>query len=256
MFSVWPLHRGPLLACALLFFTLPGCHTQPPTTAVATGNRTTATANFSTARVQSLPLYHQAQQACSRKQYRQAADLLAHLSADKSLSAQERDFCQEQRAICLRDAGLPVPPFDPRLSRPSPFPLIPARSTPDQANCGPRALNLVCERLGVRASLADLRRAAGTTAQGTSLAGLAKAARKVGLKAEGVQVSREALSQVEMPAIAWVNENHYVAVLATQGEGAGATAAIHDPNTTAEQTISQEHLLSQCSGYLLLVHRY
>ena len=253
MFSVWPLSRRPLIACTLLVFVIPGCHQKPTTTALPTGNRTTATVAFSAAHVQSLPLYHQAQQACSRKQYRQAADLLARLAEDSRLSTQERDFCQEQRAICLRDAGLPVPPF--RSAFVAPVPVNARPLTPDQANCGPRALRLVCERLGVRAFLPDLQRTAGTTAQGTSLQGLAQAAQAVGLKAEGVQVSREALSHVEMPAIAWVNENHYVAVLATQGEGAQATAVVHDPNANAEQILSQEQLLSQCSGYLLLVHR-
>jgi ABC-type bacteriocin/lantibiotic exporter with double-glycine peptidase domain len=84
---------------------------------------------------------------------------------------------------------------------------------------------------------------------------LAKAARTLGLKAEGVQVSREALAQVETPAVAWVHGNHYIAVLAVQGEGEQGTALIHDPNAPSEQTIPQEQLLRQCSGYLLLVHR-
>jgi ABC-type bacteriocin/lantibiotic exporter with double-glycine peptidase domain len=96
---------------------------------------------------------------------------------------------------------------------------------------------------------------AGTTEKGTSLEGLAKAAKALGLKAEGVQVSREALARIEMPAIAWVNGNHYIAALSVRGEGDQGTALIHDPNAAREQTIPQEQLLRQCSGYLLLVHR-
>ncbi len=87
------------------------------------------------------------------------------------------------------------------------------------------------------------------------MAGLAKAAEAVGLKVEGVQASREALAEVELPAIAWVNENHYVALLAVQGEGEQATATIHDPNAAKEETLDREKLLQMCSGYLLLIHR-
>lgn len=87
------------------------------------------------------------------------------------------------------------------------------------------------------------------------MAGLMAAAKGVGLKAEGVQVSREALSRVEMPALAWVDQNHYVAVLSISGEGDSGTAVIHDPNANSTVTIPQEQLLRLCGGYLLLVHR-
>ena len=94
-----------------------------------------------------------------------------------------------------------------------------------------------------------------TTSVGTSLAGLANAAKFVGLKAEGVQVSREALPDQDMPAVAYVNSNHFIAVLSTQGQGERGTAVIHDPNNVGEETIPQERLLRLCSGYLLLLHK-
>ena len=127
--------------------------------------------------------------------------------------------------------------------------------SPSDADCGPRALALVSERLGTKANVARLRQLAGTTGKGTSMAGLAKAAHSLGLKAEGVQVSREALEEIELPAIAWINERHYVALLQISGEGNEATATIHDPNKAEEETMSKERLLRMCSGYLLLIHR-
>ncbi len=87
------------------------------------------------------------------------------------------------------------------------------------------------------------------------MAGLANAAAKVGLNTEGMQVSREALARVETPAVAWVNQNHYIAVLSLDGDGQNATALVHDPNAPNEQNISQERLLRMCGGYLLRVHR-
>ncbi len=81
---------------------------------------------------------------------------------------------------------------------------------------------------------------------------LAQAAKAVGLQAEGVQVSREALPDVDMPALAYVNSNHFVLVEEMQGRGESGTVRIHDPNHAQEETISQERLLRLCSGYLLL----
>ena len=215
------------------------------------------------ATVQSLPLYQQAQQACKVGQFHHAAELLAQLSASASLSAEQRAFVQEQRSLCLHDAGLPVEERkeeekkrrreEPTTSHQSP--ITNHQSPATNADCGPRALLLACERLGVKASLAQLREGAGTTAGGTSLEGLATAAKRMGLKAEGVQVSRDALPDIDMPALAYVNGNHFVAVLSVQGRGENGTARIHDPNKAEEETVSQERLLRLCSGYLLLVSR-
>lgn len=253
-------------AGALLLLALPGCqraHVAPakaPAAALSSSPRTAPARIFTAIGVHSLPAYHKAEAACRGGRYGEAADLLARLGSDTRLSAEYRAFCREQQAICLRDAGLPVPASASVLPAVSTVPIVSAASllrslTPEQADCGPRALRIVCERLDVRASLPALRQMAGTTGQGTSMAGLASAAEKLGLKAEGMQVSREALSRIETPALAWVNQNHYVAVLSLKGDGPEATALVHDPNQSGEQTIGQEQLLRLCGGYLLLVHR-
>ena len=195
--------------------------------------------------VQSLPAYFQASVACQHKQFRKAARLMQHLAASPLLSAQEKAYCKQQQFLCLQEAGL--------LPKNAPPPTVASPPVQD-ADCGPRALAIVCQRLGVPASVEKLRQLAGTTAKGTSMEGLAKAAEALGLKAEGVQVSREALSQVPMPALAWTNGSHYIAVFSVQGDGEEATATIHDPNQPHEQTLAKEQLLRLCSGYLLLVH--
>ena len=131
----------------------------------------------------------------------------------------------------------------------------PIASDPHNADCGPRALLLLCQKLGVKTDLQTLRQTAGTTAQGTTLSGLQQAAQKLGLQAEGVQVSRDALPDTALPALAWMHRDHYVALLSLSGSGDTATATIHDPNKPGEETLSQEQLLQRCGGYLLLVHR-
>ncbi|MCW3099051.1 MAG: Peptidase family [Chthonomonadaceae bacterium] len=87
------------------------------------------------------------------------------------------------------------------------------------------------------------------------MAGLEQAAQKLGLKAEGVQVSREALPDISGMAIAWANRDHYIALLKPSGRGEDGEVIIADPNQTSEQKISMEHFLQVSGGYLLLIHR-
>jgi ABC-type bacteriocin/lantibiotic exporter with double-glycine peptidase domain len=103
----------------------------------------------------------------------------------------------------------------------------------------------------VPATLEELRNVAGTTEQGTSLAGLAKAARVKGLKAKGVQMDRNALSNLSHPAIAWTDSNHFVAVLAVNGD----RATVRDPNQEGKEEVSVNELLGRCGGVLLTLSR-
>ena len=249
-----------LLASSML---LPGCSRSiapvPVVSAVSGRARAAASVTGSSspeqravAYVHSLPLYQKAEQACKAKRYAQAAALLQRLGAQVGLTAAEITFVQQQRALCLQDAGLPVPASLNASAAASP---LTSTLSLAEADCGPRALLLLCNRLGVKTTLSFLRQKAGTTPAGTSLAGLATAAKAVGLKAEGVQVSREALQEIEAPAIGYVNGNHFVEVAALAGKGESATATIHDPNAAGEETITQERRLRLCSGYLLLIKR-
>jgi hypothetical protein len=93
-------------------------------------------------------LYQQAEQACAQKQYLHAAHLLERLCATPGLSAAEVTFCQLQRNLCLRDAG---------LLKAAPSASTTATVPPANADCGPRALALVCQRVGVSVSVERLR---------------------------------------------------------------------------------------------------
>jgi hypothetical protein len=203
--------------------------------------------------VQGLLLYRNAETACRRHDFSRAVHLLQRLADTPQLSTEQRHFVWQQRDICLKDAALVAPAL--AASSPASRVAVPRPLTPEEADCGPRALLLVSKQLGIHTGLPALRKLAGTTGQGTTLAGLAQAARALGLKAEGVQVSREALPQIRMPALAFVNGSHFAAVLALQGGGETATATVHDPNRAREETVPQERLLRLSSGYLLLVHR-
>lgn len=105
--------------------------------------------------------------------------------------------------------------------------------------------------LGVTANERTLRKQAGATQAGTSMEGLAKAASIQGLRAEGVQVDLEALRALDSPAIAWVEGNHYIAVLSVSGN----RTMIHDPNHAKEETIATDELLRRSGGILLKLSR-
>ncbi len=252
-----------ILACGCGSHPIAQPHQLPVTVRAAQPNL--AVLSASTARtsaspvaiVQSSELYHQAQEACKVSHYRHAADLLAKLAKQPGLTADERSFAVQQENLCLKDARLPTVPDKTKASSSTEHSIPNTRYPTTNAlpDCGPRALAIVCGQLGVTADAASLSKAAGMTKDGTTLEGLAKAAKSVGLKAEGVQAGREGLTKMNTPALAWFHRNHFVALLSLHGEpGDAGTATIRDPNEKSESTISQEMFLRQSSGYLLLVH--
>lgn len=101
------------------------------------------------------------------------------------------------------------------------------------------------------ASLPALTRVAGTTPEGTTLAGLQKAAASLGLVAAGVQMDKDALANLSRPALAWVDGNHYLTVLRVKGD----TATIHDPNQPQKEEVPLSDLLGRSGGVLLTLQR-
>jgi hypothetical protein len=235
------------------------------------------------AAVQTMQGYREAKSACGRGDYRQAANLLARLERTGGLTPGQRAFCGSQEQLCLGhvlsksppasleaqrhreyadSGGLKAPTAVDRglksssvESHRSAVADVNAGGAGAAGDCGPRALLLACDALGVRASLPALTKAAGMGPRGTSLQGLKRAAESLKLKAEGVQASREALPDVTTPAIAWTHRDHFITLLALSGRGEGGTATIRDPNEPHERTISQESLLQSSGGYLLTLSR-
>ena len=182
---------------------LSGCHARSVGSASPlTPARSFTGPSAAIAQVQASALYQEARQDCKRHDYAHAANVLKTLAAAPDLAPDAVAFCNTQRALCLKDAGLPIPAF------PAVVASLPARA-PVDADCGPRALLIVCQKLGVKTDLQTLRKTAGTNAHGTPLAGLQQAAQKLGLHAEGVQADRDALPDTALPALAWMNRNHY-----------------------------------------------
>ena len=81
----------------------------------------------------------------------------------------------------------------------------------ERAMCGPKALAYVCNSMGVRTDCKELAKLAGTSVNGTSMEGLAKAARLKGCEVAGLQVTFKGLKSQPKPLLALVS-NHYLVI--------------------------------------------
>ena len=79
----------------------------------------------------------------------------------------------------------------------------------DEADCGPACLTMVCRHHGRTPSPARVRRAVGTVVDGTSLTGLVRGARQLGLASRGIRASRRNLDEMPLPAIVHWEGNHW-----------------------------------------------
>lgn len=115
-----------------------------------------------------------------------------------------------------------------------------------KADCGPEALYQACKLAGIQSTLQDLRELAGTGEKGTTMLGLAKAARAKGWDAQGLKVNYAYLQEMPMPVIAWMNGDHFL--LVTKAEG--AVVDLFDPGK-GDRKISRQEFSRMWSGYVL-----
>lgn len=94
------------------------------------------------------------------------------------------------------------------------------------SDCGPAALATLLRTLGgTPPPLDSIAALAGTGARGTTFAGLARAARILGVPSELVRLDSVALAVLDTPVIAWVDEGHFVTVVS----GSSGDALVLDP---------------------------
>lgn len=244
------------LTLALLFVSA-GCATRTPAVSEAgqKGGMRSRVAVMGGGSIVQSAAYQSA--AADFTNHRVAAALakVETLLGRSDLSETDRAFLLHQQAICRATlSGKPMV----AAAAPVAAPVRAAALTAAQADCGPRALLIACQEMHVPASLPALRQAAGTTGDGTNLAGLIRAAQSVGVKAEGVQMDGASLSNLNLdnaPALAWVDGNHFITVLSIHGD----SATIRDPNQSGDEDISLRTgptgLLARSGGILLLLSR-
>ena len=200
--------------------------------------------------------YRTAKALFSEKRFAEADRVLQGLLADSRWRGADRIFLQRQRDICAQTMAGASPAGVASVAKPAPSaPSTAAAAAPVSADCGPRALLLLCREAGLPATLPALSKTAGVTApRGASLEGMAKAAASVGFAPLAVQMDRDALANLSTPALAWVDGNHYMAVFQVNRSLRGIaydTVNVQDPNKERKETIALTTLLSRSGGVLL-----
>ena len=117
--------------------------------------------------------------------------------------------------------------------------------------CGPQSLSRVCELLKVDTNLSELKKLSGFNPNsGTTGLGLKEAATYKGLSPTGVKASIELLrrKKVPLPAIAYVNNNHFLVFEAVDDEG----VKISDPTQKYKPHMKWDKLSEIWHGDLLI----
>ena len=129
-------------------------------------------------------------------------------------------------------------------------PTLHAQSVPDPL-CGPKSLQVVFQKLGVKSSLEEVSRLSGyNDKEGTTMSGLYQAARKKGFCAEGVKISLDEIANLKIPIIAYLWDNHFLVV-----EGTGTDTLIITDPPKEPQLIPKDKFQPFYSGFALIISK-
>ena len=117
--------------------------------------------------------------------------------------------------------------------------------------CGPAALAVVLKDLGINTSIETIARLAGMDENGTTMYGLADAARKTGCEAVGMRLSFADLQNRKKPLIAHLRANHFIAI-----QSIGNDRIVFTDQTGVNLEMPQKEFLAKWDGYVLIVTRH
>src|SRR5215217_5773066 len=118
----------------------------------------------------------------------------------------------------------------------------------DEADCGAACLGMICRQFGRAVSLPYIRDLANTGVDGTSLAGIARAAEGVGLACRTIKASKSRLDDLPLPAIVHWEGLHWVVLWDVSKD----KVKVADP-ALGNRTLPRAELEEQWSGYAALL---
>jgi ABC-type bacteriocin/lantibiotic exporter with double-glycine peptidase domain len=118
-------------------------------------------------------------------------------------------------------------------------------------NCGPAALKMVFDHYGISSSTMEIEESVGITDKGSSMLALREMALLKGLRAVGWRYTLEAFLKAPMPAILFVNHDHFVVVDSVSDIG---DVYLRDP-AVGRIKLSQRRLTSLWRGETLVFGR-
>lgn len=118
-------------------------------------------------------------------------------------------------------------------------------------NCGPAAVKTALDVLGIESSMEDIEKESGTNRFGTSMLGLKRAIEGYGLRAEGWRLTWRDFYRIKLPAVLFIEGQHYVTALQFIGED---SLIIADPSI-GRVKMSKNGLLKIWKGETLVLKR-
>jgi ATP-binding cassette subfamily B protein len=123
----------------------------------------------------------------------------------------------------------------------------------DITDCGAACLASVARHYRLDVPVSRIRQFAGTDKDGTNVAGMIEAAKKLGLDARGVKGPFESLAKIPLPAIAHVvvrNVLHHYIVIYKVGKN---KILVMDPADGEMHAMSNDNFKNEWTGVLLLL---
>ena len=117
-----------------------------------------------------------------------------------------------------------------------------------RSNCGPVALKMIFDHHNIDCSLAAITEQVNPSPRGSSLLSLKTMAERKGLKTEGWLLAFDDLRRIPLPAIVYVNGNHYAVV-----DSISENDTVFTRDARGVKVFSQEEFLQAWHGETLIV---
>lgn len=113
--------------------------------------------------------------------------------------------------------------------------------------CGPAALVMILRHHSISATTEDLKGQMTLNGKGVSMSDMVRTSIRLGVKAEGIRCGPEALRSLPLPAILWIDQDHFVVIDSIRGD----TAEIRDP-AEGFVRLARKQLLARWSGEAII----